>query len=541
MQPSSAESGLVREIGKYRLIAELARGGMGIVHLAAAQGPGGFQKLLVVKELKPELALDPSYVAMFLDEARLAARLAHPNIVQTMDVGSDGERHYMVMEYLEGRSFHSIVRRARELNELTVGGQLRVVADTLLGLHYAHELRDFGGQPLGVVHRDLSPLNVLVTFDGQAKLIDFGIAKSVHSTLQTQAGVLKGRIAYMSPEQAWGHKVDRRADVYSAGVMIWEAAARRRLWHGMTDMETLTCILRDTAPRLRAVRPDAPEDLDAICARAMARQADDRYESAAALFAALEGHLATRSDNMTMREIGALAARLFAEERRKTKVHIEETVLRERSGPRSGVIRAGWVTAREPSGSTPSGAHATGRGNDASRASWPAVRAASPHAVITAPPVASSSAPRAPSTRPVGGSGPRRRLGRTVGGASTLGLFLVTGGLLLMSARVGIPPRSEPPAAAVGPVAPAAPAPEATGYDSRLEDTSARTGPARSKRADPNAYDPPFSPTTQDPTASETTTDVSLEHKDAAPPPRPRAPAPASKRVTPGAGRTDSR
>ena len=245
---------------------------------------------------------------MFLDEARLAARLTHPNIVQTIEVGSEGSRHYMVMEFLDGRSLHRIVRRFATSRRFPVGAQLRVIAEALLGLHYAHELRDFDGQPLGIVHRDVSPLNVFVTFEGQTKVLDFGIAKSVDSSLETKTGVLKGRVAYMAPEQAWGQKVDRRADVYSAGVMLWEAAAGRRLWPGMNEVEILARILRESVPPLSVVRPDAPEDLEAICERALAKRPEDRYESCAELLDDLEAHLAARDDTMTVREIGALVS-----------------------------------------------------------------------------------------------------------------------------------------------------------------------------------------------------------------------------------------
>jgi serine/threonine-protein kinase len=338
MKATPLESKVVHELGKYTLVAELARGGMGIIHLAVAHGPGGFNKLLAVKELKPELADDQNYVVMFLEEARLAARLTHPNIVQTNEVGSEGHRHYMVMEFLDGRSLHRVVRRLADRGGLPVAAHLRVIAESLLGLHYAHELREFDGQPLGIVHRDVSPLNVFVTFDGQTKVIDFGIAKAVDSSLETQTGVLKGRVAYMAPEQAWGAKVDRRADIYSAGVMLWEAAAGRRLWPGMSDVEILTRVLREGAPRLRSVCPDAPDDLDAICQRAMTKQADDRYETATELLEDLDAHLASRDDQMTMREIGALVSGAFADERRRMNAAIEETLVRVRTGPRSGVI-----------------------------------------------------------------------------------------------------------------------------------------------------------------------------------------------------------
>lgn len=363
MQSTALESVVVPEIGKYHLVAELARGGMGIVHLAAAQGPGGFNKLLVVKELKPELSRDETYVSMFLDEARLAARLTHPNIVQTIEVGSEGSRHYMVMEYLDGRSLHRMIRRFKDQGGFPVAAHLRILAEALLGLHYAHELQDFDGQPLGIVHRDVSPLNVFVTFDGQAKVVDFGIAKSIESSMETKTGVLKGRVAYMAPEQAWGHGVDRRADVYSAGVMLWEAAAGRRLWPGMNDVEILARLLREGPPPLSTARPDAPEDLEAICARAMERRPEDRYSSAIDLLDDLEAHLASRDDRMSMREVGALVGRVFAEERRRMNTLIEETLLRVRGGPRSGVIPTLEVHVR----GTPSGA--TGLREEASQVS----------------------------------------------------------------------------------------------------------------------------------------------------------------------------
>jgi eukaryotic-like serine/threonine-protein kinase len=328
---------LAPELGRYRLVAELARGGMGNVYLAIAQGPGGFHKLLVVKELKPELADDETYVAMFREEARLAARLTHPNIVQTNEVGSDGDRHYMIMEYLDGRSLYRIGRHFAKHGGFPVGAHLSVLAEALLGLHYAHEVKGYCGESLEIVHRDVSPLNVVVTFEGQTKVLDFGIAKAADSSLETQAGVLKGRIAYMAPEQACGGKVDRRADVYSAGVMIWEAAAGRRLWANMNDVEILTHLLREGPPGLRSVVPDAPADLHDICARAMAREPNDRYPTAAALLEDLEAHIARRSDAMPMREVGVLIASAFAVERQRLSALVDDALARARS-PRSGVV-----------------------------------------------------------------------------------------------------------------------------------------------------------------------------------------------------------
>jgi serine/threonine protein kinase len=327
------------ELGKYRLIAKLARGGMGDVYLAVAQGPGGFHKLLAVKEMRPEFVSDERYVTMFLEEARLAARLHHPNIVQTNEVGTDGGRHYMTMEYLDGRSLYRVGKQfAKKRGGLPLGAHLRVIAEALLGLHYAHELCGFDGDPLGIVHRDVSPLNVFVTFDGQAKVLDFGIAKSVDSSIETQAGILKGRLAYMAPEQACASPVDRRADVYAAGVVIWEAVAGRRLWPGMGDVEIYTRTIGEGPPALLSVCPTAPPELAAVCDRAMARRPEDRYPSAAALLEDLDRHLRKRDDSVSMRELGAMVSAAFEDERRQMNATIEEALIALRAGPQSGVM-----------------------------------------------------------------------------------------------------------------------------------------------------------------------------------------------------------
>lgn len=354
MTSPALDLGDKRPIGRYHPLAELARGGMGNVYLAVTHGPGGFQKLVVLKELKPEFCRDRTYVAMFMDEARLAARLAHPNIVQTFEVDSDGDHHFMVMEYLDGQSLHRLSWPSQAI--LPVGAHLRIVAESLLGLDYAHELCGFDGEPLGIVHRDIGPLNIFVTFEGQTKVLDFGIAKAADSSMETRAGILKGRVAYMAPEQARGAKVDRRADVYSAGVIIWEAAARRRLWPGKTEVEILSHVLTERPPLLRSVAPDAPPDLEAICARAMAPNPADRYPSAHALLSDLDTHLMRRTDAMTTREIGALMNQAFRTERAQRSAIIEQALMRMASGSRSGVMpifQARVVESRGDSGDLP--------------------------------------------------------------------------------------------------------------------------------------------------------------------------------------------
>ena len=318
------------QLGKYQLVAEIARGGMGIVYLAVAQGPARFSKLLVVKELKPELVEDETFLEMFLEEARLAARLSHPNIVQTYEVGEENKRHYIVMDYLDGMTLARVLRRKPAL--FTQNMHLRVICEILAGLHYAHTLTDFDGTDLGIVHRDVTPQNVFITFDGTAKVVDFGIAKALDSGIETRTGILKGKPAYMAPEQIGGD-VDRRADVFSAGVMIWEAIAGQRMWAKKGDVEVLTSMLKGEVPSLREHVPGVPDELARIVERALAKDREDRHESAAALQHELEAYLST-DPTATMREVGRVVGDLFSEERTTTRATIDAHLARLRTdGP----------------------------------------------------------------------------------------------------------------------------------------------------------------------------------------------------------------
>jgi serine/threonine protein kinase len=215
------------EPAKYRVVLKLSEGGTANIFLGVAHGRGGFNKLVVLKAPKEHVLLESESRRMFLNEARLAARLNHTNIVQTNEVIDQGGHPIIVMEYLEGHSLAAVLARARTAIPLAM--HLRIIVETLRGLHYAHELTDLGGTPLNVVHRDVSPQNVFVTYDGQVKLIDFGIAKLMGS-VETVTGVVKGKMRYMPREQLDGAHVDRRADVYATGVMLWEAATRERMW-----------------------------------------------------------------------------------------------------------------------------------------------------------------------------------------------------------------------------------------------------------------------------------------------------------------------
>ncbi len=309
--------------GKYRLIAELGHGGMAEVFLAIASGPAGFNKLVVLKQIRDQLADDPEFLAMFLDEARLAARLNHPNVVQTNEVGEDGRRYFIAMEYLEGQPLNRIVQRLAKDGRLSLWMHVRILIDALAGLHYAHELADFDGTPLQVVHRDATPHNIFVTYAGQVKVVDFGIAKALGSSAETRAGVLKGKISYMAPEQALGEKVDRRADVFAVGIMLWEALAGRRPFKGHNDVVILQKLVAGEIPSPGTVRDDIPELLEAICMKALARDREERYATAEDMAHALEAALEKLGERPQLRAVGDLVTRTFADERVRIRAVIE--------------------------------------------------------------------------------------------------------------------------------------------------------------------------------------------------------------------------
>lgn len=267
--------------GKYSIFARLGSGGMADALLAMLHGDLGFQKLVVLKRMHSSLGRDSHFVRMFLDEARLAARLSHPNVVATSEVGETDGQYFIAMEYLEGLSLDRVVRKYIKLGGgIPLGFLFRVLCDSLEGLHYAHELRDFGGQPIGVVHRDVTPSNLFVTSDGIAKVLDFGIAKAATHDEATRTGMLKGKLAYMSPEQFYSDPIDRRADVWSMGVLVWEMVTGRRLFKGANDAVTYQNIASMQIPSVTEFRPDAPATIDEVVRYALQRDRDQRYPDA---------------------------------------------------------------------------------------------------------------------------------------------------------------------------------------------------------------------------------------------------------------------
>jgi serine/threonine protein kinase len=310
---------------KYRCVLRLDSGGMAEVFLAVSQGPVGFNKLFVLKRLREALAENQEHREMFLHEARLAARLNHPNVVQTYEVGEDGTGIFIAMEYLEGQPL-SRIRREIAKREMAIPHEIhvRIASEVLGGLHYAHEVADYDGTPLRIVHRDVSPQNVFVTYDGQVKIVDFGIAKTHDSG--TQAGIFKGKFAYTAPEQLRGEAIDRRADVFTAGIVLWEMLTGEKLLAGENPAQTLSRLLNEPIPTVSSLVPDVDPRLDAIVMRALERNPANRYQTAQAMRDALEELLVAAGLSVRQDQVARLLSDLFRNERARVQKAIKEEI-----------------------------------------------------------------------------------------------------------------------------------------------------------------------------------------------------------------------
>ena len=283
-------------VGPYRVVAELARGGMAAVFLAVrADGSG---EVVAIKQIHPHLAHDPEFVAMLMDEARIASMIHHPSVIEIRDyqLGEVGAQNFIAMEYAEGETLSLVIRDAIARGiKLDYAMSASIGADVAGGLHAAHELRGPDGALLEIVHRDVSPQNVILTYDGKVKLTDFGIAKAVGRLQRTQPGEIKGKLAYMAPEQAYGRPVDRRSDLYSLGVVLYELALGRRLFGGKTDAETIRNIMQHNIPAPRSIDPAFPTAYEEVLLALLTADPAQRFQSAGALERALRA-LATSLD-----------------------------------------------------------------------------------------------------------------------------------------------------------------------------------------------------------------------------------------------------
>ncbi|HTE50583.1 MAG TPA: protein kinase [Kofleriaceae bacterium] len=331
MTLSSVDAGsLVGErLGKYHLLALIAIGGTAEIYLARIAGEAGFEKYVVVKCLLDHLADDTDFVRMFLDEARLCAQLDHSNIVQTLELGQHEGRYYMVMEHLAGMSMAQLARKTHERTPegvIPTRIVLGLAAQACGGLHYAHQRTGSDGNQLNVVHRDVSPQNLVVTFEGMLKIVDFGIAKANLRQTHTRTGTIKGKFAYMSPEQCLAEPIDRRTDVFALGTVVHELLTARRLFKRASTYETYQAILKGNAPPPSRYNQTVDDELDRVVLRALAYNRDDRYESTEAFGEAMLGWLHTHGQSISATDVSRYVEKVCAPEIEDHAAHMRELI-----------------------------------------------------------------------------------------------------------------------------------------------------------------------------------------------------------------------
>ncbi|MBS2020303.1 MAG: protein kinase [Deltaproteobacteria bacterium] len=310
-------------LGRYRVVDEIGIGGMASVHLARMDGPGGFQKWVAIKKIHPHLVEDDSFVQMFLDEARVAARISHPNVATVFDLGKSEDTYWIAMEYLHGEPLREVMRRTEELGTaMPPEIACRVIADAAEGLHAAHELLGKNGEKLNLVHRDVTPHNLFVTYDGVTKVVDFGIAKFSSRMSHTRAGTLKGKLAYMSPEQVHGEGIDRRTDIFALGVVLWELTTGQRLFRMESDLDTLAKVQECNVPRPSTLIRGYPVDLEKIVMKALAKNRGERFRTARELSRALQSLLMRRGLFIASDEVAAYTQSIFTDRIQKREAHL---------------------------------------------------------------------------------------------------------------------------------------------------------------------------------------------------------------------------
>ena len=312
------------QFGKYILLDKIATGGMAELYRAKITGSKGFEKVIAIKKILPHLTREQALISSFIDEAKLAAVLQHPNIVQIYDFGDMEDSYFLAMEYLFGKDLKFIIEKSNEMNNpICLEDALLITTQICNGLFYAHNLKDFHGKSLNIIHRDIGPQNIFITFDGQVKIIDFGIAKAANQSTITQSDLIKGKVAYMSPEQAQGKDVDHRSDIFSIGIILYELATRRRMFEGETfQIYTKVCALDFEPPE--SAGKDLPPLLYDILNKALAENPEQRYQSAEEMGSDIEMCLSQLSDQTTTKNLAQYMKGLLEEE-----ADAEEKALRE--------------------------------------------------------------------------------------------------------------------------------------------------------------------------------------------------------------------
>ena len=298
-----------RRLGRYSLLYRIASGGMANVYLARMAGTAGFEKLVAIKRVHEHLTEDEEFTKMLVDEARLVAKLTHPNVVSVLELGVAGHTHYMVMEYVHGESLLSLVRKQRPPVELCA----KIIAQAAAGVHAAHQLRGRDGELYGVVHRDVSPGNILISYDGAVKVTDFGVAQAKGNLHVTAMGNVKGKVAYMAPEQARREPADHRIDIFALGIVLYEICTRRRLFKGKTEADTIAKLIALEVPRPSSRDKDFPPALERVILRALERDPDQRFQTAEEMQAALEAYLLEAGTTVLPKHIAELMTGIFGD------------------------------------------------------------------------------------------------------------------------------------------------------------------------------------------------------------------------------------
>jgi len=407
---------VLQRVGRYEIFDRIASGGMATVHLARLSGAEGFSRVVAVKRMHPQFLLDPEFKAMFVAESRVAARVRHPNVVPILDVLAENDELVIVMDYVHGESAVALARTARQAStDVPVDIAVSILVGMLHGLHAAHTALDERGRPLGIVHRDVSPHNVLVGVDGVARVLDFGIAKARRGQKQTDPGVVKGKCSYMAPELLQGEAATARSDLFAAAIVAFELLTGTKLFGGANEQERMRAIVRGDYPRVRSVAPHVPESVDAIVARGLALDPDARYPDARAMAIELERAVPLASPRVVGEWVANLAAPVLAQ-RSELIQQIETTTI--------GVLRRSVAP--------------------------PAASVAMPPTTVT------------PASTEASGLRPARRLPVPLLAAGLVALALVALGLVL-ALRAPVPAAAVAPATAAPPIAPApvtAPPPE---------------------------------------------------------------------------------
>jgi len=307
-------SKLPQPFGKYILLNKIALGGMAEIFRAKTIGAEGFEKEVVIKRILPHYTEDEAFVTMFIDEAKVSSSLNHPNIVQIYDFDLCEDTYYIAMEYIEGKDLKRLMDQGvKDGNPMTVPQCVHVIMETCKGLHYAHT-KSTRGEPLNIIHRDVSPHNVMVSYGGACKVMDFGIAKAAARSTKTRAGTVKGKCAYMSPEQARGKNLDPRSDMFAVGVMFWEMLTHKRLFAGESDFETLSNVLKADVPPPSSLNADVPPEIDEIILKCLSKDRDDRQDDCKGLQRELEKWFYTNVEDRDAAELGPFMRSMFAED-----------------------------------------------------------------------------------------------------------------------------------------------------------------------------------------------------------------------------------